>query len=98
MGLTFSQDFYNNGWIVSPSLDLSVTLNEGDTELASRTHFNGMKKDLNLNSEIMDDVTYGVKFGLNSSNGNFNSKVSVNYNGSDNTDSFSINAGASYNF
>ena len=98
MGLTFSQDFYNNGWIVSPTLDLSVTLNEGDTELASRTHFNGMKKDLNLNSEIMDDVTYGVKFGLNSSNGNFNSKVSVNYNGSDNTDSFSINAGASYNF
>lgn len=98
MGLTFSQDFYNNGWIVSPSLDLSVTLTEGDTELASRTHFNGMKKDLNLNSEIMDDVTYGVKFGLNSSNGNFNSKVSVNYNGSDNTDSFSINAGASYNF
>lgn len=98
VGVGVSQNFYNNGWIVTPSADLTVTFNQGDTEAGSTTKLTGVKNALNMNTEIYDDMTYGLKVGVGASNGNFSSHVNVKYDGSENTDSFSINAGASYNF
>lgn len=98
VGVGVSQNFYNNGWIVTPNADLTVTFNQGDTDAGSTTKLSGVRKALNMNTEVFDDVTYGLKVGVGASNGNFSSHVNLNYDGSDNTNSFSINAGASYNF
>ena len=97
LGVTLSQGFVAGGWTLAPSADLSVTFNTGDTEAKSTTTFTGVKA-INLNTEVLDKVQYGVTLGLGAQYGAFGTSFGINYTGSSNTDSFGVNAQARYMF
>ncbi|WP_317383679.1 autotransporter outer membrane beta-barrel domain-containing protein, partial [Anaerobiospirillum succiniciproducens] len=97
LGVTLSKGFVAGGWTLAPSADLSVTFNTGDTDAKSTTTFTGVKA-LNLNTEVLDEVQYGVTLGLGAQNGAFGTSFGINYTGSSNTDSFGVNAQARYMF
>ncbi|WP_027938997.1 beta strand repeat-containing protein [Anaerobiospirillum succiniciproducens] len=97
LGVTLSKGFVAGGWTLAPSADLSVTFNTGDTEAKSTTTFTGVKA-INLNTEVLDEVQYGVTLGLGAQYGAFGTSFGINYTGSSNTDSFGVNAQCRYMF
>ena len=97
LGVTLSKGFVTGGWTLAPSADLSITFNSGDTEAKSSTTFTGVKA-INLNTEVLDEVQYGVTLGLGAQYGAFGTSFGINYTGSENTDSFGVNAQARYMF
>ena len=97
LGVTLSKAFVAGGWSLAPSADLTVTFNTGDTEAKSTTTFTGVKA-INLNTEVLDEVQYGVTLGLGAQYGAFGTSFGINYTGSENTDSFGVNAQARYMF
>ena len=98
LGVTLSKGFVTGGWTLAPSADLSVTFNAGDTEAKSTTTFSGIAHGINMNTEVLDEVQYGVTLGLGAQNGAFGTSFGINYTGSSNTDSFGVNAQARYMF
>ena len=98
LGVTLSKAFVAGGWSLAPSADLTVAFNTGDTEAKSTTTFSGIGHGINLNTEILDEVQYGVTLGLGAQNGAFGTSLNVNYTGSSNTDSFGVNAQCRYMF
>ena len=96
LGVTLSKGFVTGGWTLAPSADLTVAFNTGDTEAKSNTFIAG--KNIGLNTEVLDEVTYGVTLGLGAQNGAFGTSFGINYTGSSNTDSFGVNAQARYMF
>ncbi|WP_027940509.1 autotransporter domain-containing protein [Anaerobiospirillum succiniciproducens] len=98
LGVTLSKGFTTGGWTLAPSADLSVTFNTGDTEASSTTRFSGMNKNIGLNTEVLDEVQYGLTVGLGAQYGAFGTSFGLNYTGSENTDSFGVNAQARYMF
>ena len=70
LGVTLSKGFVTGGWTLAPSADLSITFNSGDTEAKSSTTFTGVKA-INLNTEVLDEVQYGVTLGLGAQYGAF---------------------------
>ncbi|MGN8852759.1 beta strand repeat-containing protein [Anaerobiospirillum succiniciproducens] len=98
LGVTLSKGFTTTGgWTLAPSADLSITFNSGDTEAKSSTTFTGVKA-INLNTEVLDEVQYGLTVGLGAQYGAFGTSFGLNYTGSSNTDSFGVNAQARYMF
>ena len=97
LGVTLSKAFVAGGWSLAPSADLTVTFNSGDTEAKSTTTFTGAPA-IGLNTEVLDEVTYGVTLGLGAQYGAFGTSFGINYTGSENTDSFGVNAQARYMF
>ncbi len=97
LGVTLSKAFEMGGWSLAPSADFSITFNTGDTDVKSSTMFHGMSA-LDLTSEVLDEVTYGVAVGLGAQYGAFGTNIGLNYTGSENTDSFGVNAQARYMF
>ncbi|MDY2797722.1 MAG: hypothetical protein SOV16_00835 [Anaerobiospirillum succiniciproducens] len=97
VGVTLSKDFVAGGWSLAPNADLTVTFNSGDTEAKSTTTFTGARA-IDLNSEVMDEVTYGVTLGLGAQYGAFGTSFGINYTGSENTDAFGVNAQCRYMF
>ena len=98
LGVTLSKGFTTGGWTLAPSADLSVTFNTGDTEVSSTTRFSGMNKNIGLNTEVLDEVQYGLTVGLGAQYGAFGTSFGINYTGSENTDSFGVNAQCRYMF
>ena len=98
LGVTLSKAFVTGGWSLAPSVDLTVAFNTGDTEAKSTTTFSGIGHGINLNTEVLDEVQYGVTLGLGAQNGAFGTSLNVNYTGSSNTDSFGVNAQCRYMF
>ena len=98
VGVTLSKAFVTGGWSLAPSADLTVAFNTGDTEAKSNTRFTGINKNIGLNTEVLDEVTYGVTLGLGAQYGAFGTSFGINYTGSENTDSFGVNAQARYMF
>ena len=99
LGVTLSKAFNTSGWTLAPSADLTVAFNTGDTEAKSHTQFNSTKPmAVAMNTEVLDEVQYGVTFGLGAQNGAFGTSFGINYTGSSNTDSFGINAQCRYMF
>ena len=98
LGVTLSKGFVTGGWTLAPSADLTVTFNAGDTEAKSTTTFSGIAHGINMNTEVLDEVQYGVTLGLGAQNGAFGTSFGINYTGSSNTDSFGVNAQARYMF
>ncbi len=84
------------GWTLAPSADLTIAFNTGDTEAKSNTFIAG--KNIGLNTEVLDEVQYGVTLGLGAQYGAFGTSFGINYTGSSNTDSFGVNAQARYMF
>ena len=97
LGVTLSKGFVAGGWTLAPSADLTVTFNTGDTEAKSTTTFTGAPA-IGLNTEVLDEVQYGVSLGLGAQNGAFGTSFGINYTGSSNTDSFGVNAQCRYMF
>ena len=97
VGVTLSKAFVAGGWSLAPNADLTVTFNSGDTEAKSTTTFTGARA-IDLNSEVLDEVTYGVTLGLGAQYGAFGTSFGINYTGSENTDAFGVNAQARYMF
>ena len=97
LGVTLSKAFVAGGWSLAPSADLTVTFNSGDTEAKSTTTFTGAPA-IGLNTEVLDEVTYGLTVGLGAQYGAFGTSFGINYTGSSNTDSFGVNAQARYMF
>ena len=98
LGVTLSKAFVAGGWSLAPSADLTVAFNTGDTEAKSTTTFTGIGHGINLNTEVLDEVQYGVTLGLGAQYGAFGTSLNVNYTGSSNTDSFGVNAQCRYMF
>ncbi len=97
LGVTLSKAFEMGGWSLAPSADLTLTFNTGDTDVKSTTQFTGVKA-IDLTTEVLDEVTYGVAVGLGAQYGAFGTNIGINYTGSSNTDSFGVNANARYMF
>ena len=97
LGVTLSKGFVTGGWTLAPSADLTVTFNTGDTEAKSTTTFTGAPA-IGLNTEVLDEVQYGVTLGLGAQYGTFGTSFGINYTGSSNTDSFGVNAQCRYMF
>ncbi|MGN8853123.1 hypothetical protein [Anaerobiospirillum succiniciproducens] len=97
LGVTLSKGFVAGGWTLAPSADLTVAFNSGDTEAKSKTTFTGVPS-IDLTTEVLDEVTYGVSLGLGAQYGAFGTSFGINYTGSSNTDSFGVNAQARYMF
>ena len=98
LGVTLSKGFVTGGWTLAPSADLTVTFNAGDTEAKSTTTFSGIAHGINMNTEVLDEVTYGLTLGLGAQYGAFGTSFGINYTGSSNTDSLGVNAQARYMF
>ena len=98
VGVTLSKAFVTGGWALAPSADLTIAFNTGDTEAKSNTRFTGINKNIGLNTEVLDEVTYGLTVGLGAQYGAFGTSFGINYTGSENTDSFGVNAQARYMF
>ena len=96
LGVTLSKGFVTGGWTLAPSADLTIAFNTGDTEAKSNPFIAG--KNIGLNTEVLDEVTYGVTLGLGAQYGAFGTSFGINYTGSSNTDSFGVNAQARYMF
>ena len=97
LGVTLSKGFTTGGWTLAPSADLTITFNGGDTEAKSSTTFTGIKA-INMNTEVLDEVTYGLTLGLGAQSGAFGTSFGINYTGSENTDSFGVSAQCRYMF
>ena len=98
LGVTLSKGFVTGGWTLAPSADLTVAFNTGDTEAKSTTTFTGIGHGINMNTEVLDEVQYGLTLGLGAQYGAFGTSLNVNYTGSSNTYSFGVNAQARYMF
>ncbi len=97
LGVTLSKAFEMGGWSLAPSADLTLTFNTGDTDVKSTTFVTGVES-RGLTTEVLDEVTYGVAVGLGAQYGAFGTQIGINYTGSENTDSFGVNAQARYMF
>ena len=97
VGVTLSKAFVAGGWSLAPNADLTVTFNSGDTDAKSTTTFTGARA-IDLNTEVLDEVTYGVTLGLGAQYGAFGTSFGINYTGSENTDAFGVNAQCRYMF
>ena len=98
VGVSLSKSLNAGGWLLAPSADLTITFNGGDTEAKSNTKFTGITENVALNTEVLDEVTYGLTLGLGAQYGAFGTSFGINYTGSENTDSFGVNAQARYMF
>ncbi len=98
LGVTLSKAFEMGGWSLAPSADLTIAFNTGDTEVKSNTQIAGVKHNMGLTTEVLDEVTYGINLGLGAQYGAFGTNIGLNYTGSENTDSFGVNAQARYMF
>ena len=63
VGVTLSRDINLSSWKLKPMVDLTVTGNFGDTDMDSSVKW-GNSNPFGVNSEVVDDFTYGVKAGL----------------------------------
>ena len=97
LGVTLSKAFVAGGWTLAPSADLTIAFNTGDTEAKSSNHFTGIKA-YEYSTEVLDEVQYGLTVGLGAQYGAFGTSFGINYTGSDNTDSFGVNAQCRYMF
>ena len=97
VGVTLSRDINLSSWKLKPMVDLTVTGNFGDTDMDSSVKW-GNSNPFNVNSEVVDDFTYGVKAGLEATNGNLKVGFGVGYTGSENTDELNVGAELRYDF
>lgn len=97
VGLTISKPMNFDDWNLAPKADFTVTFNTGDTEVKSHSLFTGAPS-FELNTAVIDEVSYGTTLGFDAQHGNFHANLALNYTKSENTDSVSINATTSYMF
>ncbi|MBQ7618015.1 MAG: autotransporter outer membrane beta-barrel domain-containing protein, partial [Desulfovibrio sp.] len=79
LGVTFSKNLeFDNGWHMTPQLDLQLTPHAGDIKAKAQTRFTGVPKKSELDTQVFDYLTYGGQVGVEFGKNNFT--VGVNYN------------------
>jgi hypothetical protein len=79
VGVTFSKDIEtSNGWTVKPSLDLAVVPAAGDIEAKQDMKIAGVSGSAQVESSIMDSISYQGSLGLSAKHDNGVS-VGINY-------------------
>lgn len=80
VGVSFTKNIaLENGWNFRPLLDLNVTPAAGDLKARTNIHFTGIDQEAEIDTKMMDYVTYGGTAGIEF--GNDNISLGVNYNG-----------------
>lgn len=80
LGVTLSKDIaLQDGWRFKPLLDLNVTPASGDFKSKGKIRFTGTNTKAELETKMMDYITYGGTVGLEF--GNDELSLGVNYNG-----------------
>ena len=99
VGVTVSRNINSNGWNIKPSADVHVTANLGDTSSKGEVSWTGTK-DLrtNVETEVVDRVTYGAAVGVSATRGNFTAGAGVSYNGSSSSSEVAVGANVRYDF
>ena len=99
VGVTVAKEFVGDNWSVKPSFDLTLTGNFGDDETDGTVHWAGVENlSTNVNSEVIDNFTYGATLGVAAKTGNFSLGLGVNYTGSSSTDEYGVKANARFVF
>lgn len=99
VGVTLDKTYTFDAWTVKPAFDLTLTGNFGDTENKGTVSWAGVNNlTTDLNSQVIDNFTYGATFGVSATNGSLGMGVGVGYTGSSNTDDFGVNANVRYTF
>ncbi|MCK0525781.1 autotransporter domain-containing protein [Anaerobiospirillum sp. NML120449] len=99
VGVTLDKTYTFDAWTVKPAFDLTLTGNFGDTENKGTVSWAGVNNlTTELNSQVIDNFTYGATFGVSATNGSLGMGVGVGYTGSSNTDDFGVNANVRYTF
>ena len=99
VGVTIAREIEHSGWLLKPSVDVTLTGNFGDTEVKTDTKwttYSNLKT--STKSEVLDDFSYGATVGLSASSGNMFFGGGINYTTSSSMDEFGLNANASYKF
>lgn len=99
VGVTVSRNINSNGWNIKPSADVHVTANLGDTSSKGEVSWTGTR-DLrtNVETEVIDRVTYGAAVGVSATRGNFTAGAGVSYNGSSSSSEVAVGANVRYDF
>lgn len=80
LGVSFSREYaMANNWHVKPLLDLNVTPAAGDIKAKTRVRFNGIGEKAEIETKMMDYITYGGTAGFEI--GNDTVTLGVDYNG-----------------
>lgn len=95
-GVGIATTFTGDGWSITPQLDLMAAANFGDTDLNLTSKFGDYNA--HLQSEVLDDFTYGAALGLKATAGDFTFGAKVSYTGSDTTDSLNATLDLNYRF
>ncbi|MCK0534813.1 MULTISPECIES: autotransporter outer membrane beta-barrel domain-containing protein [unclassified Anaerobiospirillum] len=99
VGVTISRNIKQGTWSIKPSVDLTVTAYAGDKDNNSKVKWTGVSNmSTPLSSQVVDDVTAGVKAGVSMRNGNFAAGASVSYTASENIKDLAIQANARYDY
>lgn len=101
LGVSFARDFITDQWQLRPAFDLTISANFGDTDMYSRTRFDGVSgADFNYCTQVIDNFTYSVTTGiaLKHNSGRFSAVLNVGYNGSLHAEDYMINGQLNYLF
>lgn len=101
LGVSFARDFITDQWQLRPAFDLTISANFGDTDMYSRTRFDGVSgADFNYCTQVIDNFTYSVTTGiaLKHNSGKFSAVLNVGYNGSLHAEDYMINGQLNYLF
>lgn len=98
VGFDLSKQIAAGEWNVKPALTAKVTFNTGDKSVSSSTQFTGVKNALNLDAEVMDDVTYSVGASVSATKGAATFGAGLSYTGSSESNELSAQVGARYTF
>lgn len=98
VGFDLSKQIAAGEWNVKPAFTAKVTFNTGDKTVSSSTQFTGVKNTLNLDAEVMDDVTYSVGASVSAAKGAATFGAGLSYTGSSETNELSAQIGARYTF
>ena len=98
VGVTIDSEIATGSWTIKPAVDFTITGNFGDDSADGSVFFVEDNLSTHLESEVVDNFTYGVGLGLAAQHGNFSVGVGVNYTGSSNTNSYGIGANARFVF
>ncbi|MDT3662029.1 MAG: autotransporter outer membrane beta-barrel domain-containing protein [Anaerobiospirillum sp.] len=101
LGVSFARDFITDQWQLRPAFDLTISANFGDTDMYSRTRFDGVSgADFNYCTQVIDNFTYSVTTGvaLKHNSGKFSAVLNVGYNGSLHAEDYMVNGQLNYLF
>lgn len=97
-GITISSDFVFDNWTIEPSVDFNVAFNFRADTADGEVVWEGVPLVTAVQSEIMDSSSYGINLGLSASNQAFTFGLGVAYAGSENTNTYGVQANFKYAF